>query len=1287
MSTDAQDIAIARHVQQAGMATAEQVAAALQVQGQSIEKGEAIPLAEALVRVGAISPEQRKSVEHITRRQKTGIQQLSHYRLIRKLGEGGMGAVYLAEDVDGGRRVAVKVLPRHHTSNVEFIKRFRREAEAARRLEHPNIVRAFEAGEEFGYPFYAMEYCEGETLDRILKRQGLVAPSLAARVVLDAAKGLQYAHSQGFIHRDIKPANIFLTTDGAAKVLDLGLSKKIDDSGLSFQTLSGAMLGTPHYLSPEQARGDKAVDGRADIYSLGATLYHLLTGEPPFTGSTLYEILTKHVESVLPNPQDVAEDVPDGLVHVLRKMMAKRPEDRYPDCAGLVADLERVAQGREPKSQAVSVDASAVAVMRKQIQGARRRRAVTYRVPKTAKPAPTGMVVGGIIVALAAVLALIVMLHGGGGPQPVREPFRPPRVSTREDDARSELARILRFEGLKPDDIEGRIAKLDAFLRTNGDTHSATEARTQATQLRRVLADRSVDPATKPVDDAWIAGVRQLPPEEQVKRVSEKLKGLNPEWEVRVAPALRDGKVMGLTLLAVGITDLSPLRAFEHLQALDCCGHWQGWNSDQTTGSLSDLSPLRGMRLKLLNVSQTRVADLAPLRGMAFDWLNLRRTQVADLSPLEGSSIRGINLGSTPVTSIKPLKGMKLNHLYLGNTRVTDFSLLAEMPLRVLYLDFNPARDTALLRSLGTLESVNGTPIAEFWKKLEAPATEAGFSTRETLEIAFEDPPRMTGIQHRPRADGRIERATVAGRPCIKIVGVKDAMARTYFDVHDSWAGARGPVLVEIEYYDEGERPFDIEYDSWDETGANQGTFTYGGLVRPSDSKRWTSARILLLDARFRNRQYGDSDFRIEARADLHVSRVAVSCADAGRLPVTAAARARLSEGLAGWWKLDEGSGATVLNSAGGSQPGKLIDGPAWVRGQAGQALSFAGKGDHVSVPDFSFPPDASLTVAAFINHDDLRPAYQRYLTLGKESAILRYQEVGLNFYILTEGGHRAVRIPVRLRAGRWHHLAGSWDGAHLRIYLDGVMVSQEAPGGKLSRSPGLTLSSPSHEGMRGVIDDVRVYSRALSDEEIRALAGMGADVKEPPGSIDLLRLIDPKSDVVSGEWRFEGTGLVLSQTSAPQPRVQVPYAPPEEYDLVVIAERLAGSESLNLGISCRGYSSQVVIDGWPQDGFRSGLHYLDGREGRSNETTHKGRVLQNGKPSMIVCSVRFGMLTVSVDGMQVIDWKGNYSRLSMAKDWVVPDPKALWIGATSSPYRITRMWLMPVSGEGKRLR
>ncbi|MGD0090992.1 MAG: serine/threonine-protein kinase, partial [Planctomycetota bacterium] len=219
MAGNAPDEAFARAAQQAGMVTFDELEAARAAQAESAKKGVTTPLADVLVKQGVINSAIREKIEKKAQAEESGgAGQLGPYKLLKKLGEGGMGAVYLAEDTMAGRKVAVKVLPKKYSDEREFLTRFRREAQATGKLNHPNIVVAYNVGEESGTHYYAMEYCEGDTLDRILKREQYLPWDKALEVTIQVARGLKHAHDHGVIHRDIKPANIFICSPGSAGV-------------------------------------------------------------------------------------------------------------------------------------------------------------------------------------------------------------------------------------------------------------------------------------------------------------------------------------------------------------------------------------------------------------------------------------------------------------------------------------------------------------------------------------------------------------------------------------------------------------------------------------------------------------------------------------------------------------------------------------------------------------------------------------------------------------------------------------------------------------------------------------------------------------------------------------------------------------------------------------------------------------------------------------------------------------------------------------------------------------
>jgi serine/threonine-protein kinase len=260
------------------------------------------------------------------------------FALIRKLGEGAMGAVYKARQISFNRTVALKVLFPHVARNPKLVERLYREARAMALLDHPNIIQAYAVGEEHGCPYVAMEYVRGDNLQKLLNKLGRLDVADAVHIAIACARGLAYAHRQDMIHRDIKPDNILVTRDGRVKIADLGMVKTFDDDLALTQT--GHAVGTPWYMPLEQAKNSKDTDQRCDIYALGCTLYCLLTGSPPFAGATIVDVIRAKEQGTFPPVRTTNREVPERLDLVIAKMTAKDPKYRYPNCDELVADLE-----------------------------------------------------------------------------------------------------------------------------------------------------------------------------------------------------------------------------------------------------------------------------------------------------------------------------------------------------------------------------------------------------------------------------------------------------------------------------------------------------------------------------------------------------------------------------------------------------------------------------------------------------------------------------------------------------------------------------------------------------------------------------------------------------------------------------------------------------------------------------------------------------------------------------------------------------------------------------------
>src|SRR5205814_298087 len=246
------------------------------------------------------------------------------YKIVRKLGAGGMADVYLAEDQELGRLVAIKILNDRHAADDQFIERFRREAKNAAGLSHPNIVSIYDRGEAEGTYYIAMEFLDGRSLKELIVGRGPAPVNVSVEYVRQILSALRFAHRHGIVHRDIKPHNVLVDREGRVKVTDFGIAR----AGTSQMTEAGSIVGTAQYLSPEQARGGE-VDQRSDLYSLGVVLYELLTGQTPFDGDTPVEIAMKHLSNVPQQPSALRKDIPHELDMVVMRALAKDPEDRY----------------------------------------------------------------------------------------------------------------------------------------------------------------------------------------------------------------------------------------------------------------------------------------------------------------------------------------------------------------------------------------------------------------------------------------------------------------------------------------------------------------------------------------------------------------------------------------------------------------------------------------------------------------------------------------------------------------------------------------------------------------------------------------------------------------------------------------------------------------------------------------------------------------------------------------------------------------------------------------------
>ncbi|MFO0905868.1 MAG: serine/threonine-protein kinase, partial [Pirellulales bacterium] len=295
------------------------------------------------------------------------------YEILSVLGRGGMGIVYQARHRATGGVCALKTVAVRGGGDEEMMRRFRRESRTAQRLAHPNIVAGIDAGDVDGVPYLALEYVAGPNLSDLIKQSGPLPLRQALHYIIQAGRGLAYAHEQGVVHRDVKPSNMLVDeTSGEVKLLDLGLAQAqalLSDATRSADlTSTGAMFGTVDFMAPEQALDAKRVDGRADIYSLGCTLHYLLTGRMAFGGDTVLQKIRLHRDGAVPRIKESRAEIPDALDNAFQRMMAKRPEDRFPTMSETIAALERVEEvidGSRADEAPITISLQSVARLQK----------------------------------------------------------------------------------------------------------------------------------------------------------------------------------------------------------------------------------------------------------------------------------------------------------------------------------------------------------------------------------------------------------------------------------------------------------------------------------------------------------------------------------------------------------------------------------------------------------------------------------------------------------------------------------------------------------------------------------------------------------------------------------------------------------------------------------------------------------------------------------------------------------------------------------------------------------
>lgn len=488
-------------------------------------------ISDILVKKGYLAEADAQRVE----RALSGRRRLGNFEIVARIGQGSMGAVFKARQISMDRYVAVKILPPRMAADRTYIERFMCEARAVAKLNHVNIVQGIDVGEADGYYYFAMEYVEGVTVRETLKTKGPYNEKAALDIVVQMARALDHAARAGLVHRDIKPDNIIVTPAGVAKLLDLGIAKTLGADGEE-----GVRVGTPYYISPEQARGDADVDARSDIYSLGATFYHMVVGSPPFSGSSSEEIIRAHLTATVPNPREVRPGLSRNLSRVIEMMMARQPADRYQSASELLSDLDKIAHGLPPARARTFQGASSVAgsqdtantSMTSPLQPVSAAGRQSRTILAAAAVAGLAIVVGGLL-ALKALSgpppAPPVLPPPPQVPVPVPVPTPTPNPEPGTDPKSAAAEEMLNYAlgeiAKNPGNIEGHMALIEQVVADTRGTAANIKAQKKLEELKSALEDS----IRKSWEAAWSAAEAKA----RERRYAEALLALDASFPTR----------------------------------------------------------------------------------------------------------------------------------------------------------------------------------------------------------------------------------------------------------------------------------------------------------------------------------------------------------------------------------------------------------------------------------------------------------------------------------------------------------------------------------------------------------------------------------------------------------------------------------------------------------------------------------------------------------------------------------------------------------------------------------
>jgi len=1175
-----------------GFATEAQLRECLEIQAKLREMGLDEPLGEIMVRKGYVGAARHQEILL-----KLGIHAdpIPGYRLLGKIGQGGMGSVYKAIQTSVNRTVALKILSPGTLQDQTAVARFFQEARAAGQLSHKNLIAGIDAGESRGIYYFVMEYVTGRSCREILKTEGPFPEKRALPVALQMAEVLDHIHAHRLVHRDIKPENILLTSDGAVKLCDLGLAKSTNSAAPSL-TQDGLAVGTPYFMSPEQIRAEKVVDIRADLYSLGATLYYLVTGKRPYEAASPAETMSRHLTQPVPDPQAAAPHLSAEFARVIRKLMAKAPSDRHQNPRELLEDLRKTSETRSTATDPPaprSLDRASTS----RFVAARK----THASPRSLVRQPRSFwpVAAGIAGAVLAAGILMNVAGSGAPPAPpvVRTPPSVPPAPEPEE-------RIMPPPRPKEDPArkarDARLAELADLDRELLTAHGQEDFR-QALSLVDAARGRHPDGEWTSALDERARGVRGaaelLFPAIKQKALEARRRGDTEEVQSLIGRVSKWGREdlrtdLDRSLAAAPVETAKPaapppIPEPKIYQAL--------WEVSIQLAGARDYAGASDVIEKAREI----VKDEALRAEMAADQEAVRAVEAYAAHALQilGRLPRGqklalefLNESGLPQKIEEPplrVDAFRVEFKREEGNLVVEFGEIPAGPLAEIVRVRSSKKTTKDLRAAALFCLFEGDPEAALRQQGEAAGTisekywalarrladekaapEARAARREAdartffyaAEREFADPAsRALAVQKFAALlknfgdTGFVRR----NRPSILNRGEG---GKEYFFAGDMLKGAgtfklsktpKGDPCWTSDLDSEPSRraenvlemSFSVlpatEYRCWVYVGgccmetlafsfqAADAAEMTGIPLQPAKQNLYTATRthashggnkqatkwgwVTLPLPTYASpgprsvRLFTDQKgFSVEWGIVTSLRTVPPERTRAEPTPVAPIVRsAGIDPALVAWWKFDERSGGAAADSTRHRNHGKLMRAAGWGTGKHGGALSLDGNESYVLVgPSPSLDSTAAqLTLAAWANRPSASRGYRLLISRQKGTADGNHYWLGLDggqcsLGVETTQGLREMNLG-RVPVGEWFHLAGTFDGTTLRLYLNGTEVGARPHSGNLMFdarpvSIGADLQDAAgsvQEDFTGLIDDVRIYGRALTAAEVAALA------------------------------------------------------------------------------------------------------------------------------------------------------------------------------------------------------